>query len=163
MCDALAGAGYRLYLLIPAKFKNLRVINTYEEISSYYGLKNKFTVIPIPTTWFWTHSKKANIVLHLLAALIYSLITIIFINPSKLFDKKTVIMTRIPLLLTILHVLKPFLKTKLIYETHNLYYEYFSQGKLRKLFIKSLKSTDLIITISDHLKKDVEKIIDLKK
>jgi glycosyltransferase involved in cell wall biosynthesis len=162
MCNAMARSGCRLYLLIPAKFKSCRIVSTYREISTYYGLRNKFAVIPIPTTWFWTHSGRANIVLYLLAALIYSFISSIIISIIKLHDKKTFIMTRIPLLLTILHILKPFLKSKLIYEVHDLYYEYFSQGKLKDLFMSGLKNTVLIITISDHLKKEIRKIVDSK-
>jgi len=88
MCDAMARAGCSVYLLIPAKFKNYRIVNTYREISAYYGLIGNFTVIPIPTTWFWAHSKKANIAIHLLAALIYSFISSIIISIIKLYDKK---------------------------------------------------------------------------
>ncbi len=158
MCEGLASNNCRVYLLVPARFRGRRLINDYESIRKFYGLRRGFTVIPSLTPWIWTRSKKINIYLHLTAALIHSINTILLINTLRILTRKTLyIYVRIPLLLTMLHMLKPLHNSKIIYEVHNLPYMVQSQGKLKTLFLRALKDTFLLACTSRHLAKEVKR------
>ncbi|MEM2374599.1 MAG: glycosyltransferase, partial [Thermoproteota archaeon] len=160
MCEGLASNNCSVYLLIPARFRGWRFINDYKSIKKFYGLRRGFTIIPSLTPLIWTRIKKLNNYLHLIAALIHSINTILLINILRMLTRKTpYIYVRIPLLLTMLHILRPLHNSKIIYEVHNLPYEIQSQGKLKKFFLRALKDTYLLVCISRYLAEEVKRLV----
>ncbi len=160
MCEGLASNNCSVYLLIPARFRGWRFINDYKSIKKFYGLRRGFTIIPSLTPLIWTRIKKLNNYLHLIAALIHSINTILLINILRMLTRKTpYIYVRIPLLLTMLHILRPLHNSKIIYEAHNLHYWIQSQGKLKKFFLRALKDTYLLVCISRYLAEEVKRLV----
>ena len=157
-CDALVRIGVPVYLQLPIRMEAARPAKVFQSIKEFYGVRNLFTLIPTPPPMIWTRRKRINVILHLTSATIYSLIGAILANILAITRKRRVfIYTRTPLILACLEIWRPLLrKVKVIYECHNLRQEYETQGFLKRLFLKGLRSSHVIITISSSLKDEVK-------
>jgi len=165
MCDSLARKGCQVYLLAPAKFERLHVLNTFQKLKEFYNIKSSFKVIPIIPPIFWTKNKKVNAIVHLLASAFYAFLCSIFIDFIKILTRRRIFLfIRTPLLLALLQALRPLNRgVKIIYECHNIDYKISTQSKLKPLFVRGLREASQIISISRSLSNQLKKVVRLKR
>ena len=160
-CDALAETGASVFLQLPIRIDAVRPAKILQSIRKFYGVKGLFTLIPAPPPMIWTRKKKLNTILHLFSIILYSLIGVILANILAIAQqRKILIYTRTPPILACLEIWRPLLrKTRIIYECHNLRQEYETQGFLKRLFLKGLRTSRVIIAISSFLKKEIRSLV----
>jgi len=157
-CNALASKGADVYLISPARGAEIEKRELSRCIAKYYGIKSmRFILIRIGVPWIVRvlerFKKELWWKMQAISFTIQSMILAMIIRLSaRLAGGKSIIFLREPLPLMILQALKPFHGFKIVYESHQL-------PRPSRLFIAALSRCDLIISISNFLKRRLEKII----
>ncbi|MEM2057846.1 MAG: glycosyltransferase, partial [Thermoproteota archaeon] len=158
MCSALSEEGVEVVLVAPKRGDNLSKKSSIKQVLDFYGLKREFKLIRFPVPDLLRINSREQYRNWMLMTLFFTLQALVLALIFKLKKDNLYIFCREPLVFLFLYLLMPFRPLRIIYELHD---PPQTHSTASKLFWTCLRYVDLVLVISDTLRKYVQSIMKL--
>ncbi|MEM2571265.1 MAG: glycosyltransferase, partial [Thermoproteota archaeon] len=158
MCSALSEEGVEVVLVAPKRGDDLSKKSSIKQVLDFYGLRKEFKLIKFPVPDLLRINNREKYRNWMLMTLFFTLQALVLALIFKLKKDNLYVFCREPLVFLFLYLLMPFRPLRIIYELHD---PPQTRSTASKLFWTCLQHLELVIVISNTLRKYVQSVIKL--